>query len=137
MNYRGPYRVLNNTDISRYALQDLVTMKTITRHVTDLRPFHYDPNSIDPIEVARNAQDEFVIERILDHRGTKKGRKYFRTGFEVLVQWAGYDAIYNTWEPYNGPNNTGVRLNETFHEYCRTNKLNYLIPSNLEQEKEE
>ena len=132
MNYQGPYRVLNNTDISRYALQDLVTMKTVTRHVTDLRPFLYDPNMINPIDVARQAQDEFVIEQIIDHRGNKKGRKYHRTGFEVLVQWAGYDETYNTWEPYKGSNNTGVRLNEKFHEYCRQNKLQYLIPSNLE-----
>lgn len=38
-------------------------------------------------------ENEYVVEKIIDKRVTKKGK------VEYLLKWKGYSARYNTWEP--------------------------------------
>jgi len=130
MNYRGPFLVVSN-DTTRYSLQNLVTGDTFDTHVTTLQPFHFDPKVVDPKIVARQAAGEFIVDTIIEIRGTKnsKNRRYNRTGLELLVKWSGYDESYNSWEPYKE-----LRLNSQFHQFCITEGYKYLIPTNLDIE---
>jgi hypothetical protein len=51
-NWRGPLRVVKG-DNSRYTLYDLVSQKTSVYHVSDMKPFLYDPAITNPVDVAR------------------------------------------------------------------------------------
>ena len=75
------------------------------------------------MEVAQHEHSEFVIERILAHRGDKAKR----STLEFLVKWENYDESENTWEPWSN-----VRLTTQLHEYLENNKMRSLIPRNLE-----
>jgi transposase InsO family protein len=74
MTKRGPYRVVNIQG-SQYTIQDLVSEKNFDTHISNLSPFNYDPNRTDPKDVALAEQQEFYVERILNHRGDKTRRK--------------------------------------------------------------
>ena len=131
MNFKGPYRVVDNDANQRYTLQDLVDLSLHTAHAKLLRPYHYDHDFLDPKIVAQHAQNEFVVGEILDIRGTytaRKATKFQRTGLEVLVRWAGYDESNDSWEPYKA-----LRFNDKFLEFCRNTKREYLIPASLEE----
>jgi hypothetical protein len=80
----------------------------------------------DPADVARAEQNEFLVERILEHRhdGSKR-----RTGYEFLVKWTGYDNSENTWEPWEC-----VRDNRELIKYLYTNHLKHFL---TKQQKEE
>ena len=65
---RGPYQVINHNDMDEYVLQNLVTDKLEKFHLTLLRPFVYSETRIDPKEVAIRNTNEFVVERIVNHR---------------------------------------------------------------------
>ncbi len=55
-------------------------------------------------------QDEFVIERIMEHKGdlSKKSTLRFR------VRWLGYQESDDTWEPWSNLSKT-----EALHAYLR------------------
>jgi hypothetical protein len=126
--FKGPFRVINNLG-SRYTVQNLVTMKEEVYLVTDLQPFLFDPNIVDPRVVARNSVDEFDIHSILDIRGPKHKNRWTRSTVQFLVKWDGYDDTYNTWEPYSGLRNTAH-----LHKYLRQQRLTYLLPKDAEEE---
>ena len=90
---------------------------------TDLQPFLFDPNIIDPRVVARDSVDEFDIESIRDISGTKVKNRYVKKDLKFLVHWTGYDDTYDTWDPYEG-----LRDTEQLHKYLRLHKLTHLIP---------
>ena len=56
--FRGPYRVVNKYDSNKnvYTVQNILTNKLEDFHVTNLRPFIYDDDVIDPIDIAIQAQ---------------------------------------------------------------------------------
>jgi hypothetical protein len=122
MHYRGPYRI-TEIDGSRISIQNLVNTQITIAHISQLRPFIYDPIYINPVEVARNAGEEFEVESIVQIRGKRNRHKRFlRTDLEAQVHWLGYSDPYDTWEPYSE-----VKLNETFQQYCWDNDLRYLL----------
>jgi hypothetical protein len=52
----------------------------------------------DLLKLAAADRDEFIVEFIVDHRGSmKKPSK-----LEFKVRWQGYDESEDTWEPYRG-----------------------------------
>ena len=70
LNWRGPMRVIafkNNT----YTVQNLINGKSYDYHVTQLKPFNYDPIETDPADMARKEEQEFLVEEILNHRNLK------------------------------------------------------------------
>jgi hypothetical protein len=123
--WRGPMRVVNFNK-SQYTLQDLVTDKLKNFHVTQLKAFVYDEMDIDPADIARAEQNEFLVESILAHRhdGTKK-----RTNYEFLVKWAGYDESSNTWEPWEF-----VRDNDKLIVYLYNNQLRQFLSKSQKEE---
>ena len=118
-HWRGPMRVVNGKN-SRYTLYDLITHKEKIYHVTDMKPFTYDPTITDPLDVARRDYMEFFLEKILNHRGDLKRKN----NLNFLVKWLGYDDSHNSWEPYSA-----LRDSQQLHDYLIENNLNQLIPT--------
>jgi hypothetical protein len=114
----GPMRVVSNKG-NEYVLHNLVTNLPRHYHVMRIHPFHFDPSVTDPLDIARRDYLEFFIEKVLDHRGHTHRKK----SLEFLIQWTGFDASYNSWEPYKN-----FRDTERLHEYLRSKELSNLIP---------
>ena len=129
MHYRGPYRIIK-IDGSRIEIQNLVNTQTTEAHISQLRPFLYDPNYVNPVEVARNAGEEFEVDSIVEIRGKRNAqRRYKRTDLEVRVHWLGYNDRYDTWEPFSE-----MKFSDKFQQYCWDNNYKYLlIPEALER----
>jgi hypothetical protein len=68
---KGPYKVLNHNRPA-YKIENLVTGKEYTVHVSRLKLFLYDPATTSPLDVARKDLDEVVVEQILEYRGNPK-----------------------------------------------------------------
>lgn len=116
--YRGPMRVVLFHD-STYIVQDLVTLKNEQVHVSLLKKFEYDPDLVDPAEVARHDTQEFIVEQILQHKGSFDHKK----NLVFKVRWQGYTPENDTWEPW-----AHLRDNVQLHEYLRQNNLAKHIP---------
>jgi hypothetical protein len=65
--FKGPYEVLARKDANTYVLKDVVQDKTIERHVTSLRPFYFDKQYTNPVEVARFDNFFFLQTVIVTH----------------------------------------------------------------------
>ena len=65
---------------------------------------------------------EFIVDIISGNRNKQNGQ-LLRKELRVKVRWAGYSANFDTWESYNT-----IKHNIVFHQYCRRNNLEYLIP---------
>ena len=103
-------------------VDDLVnTRLRYSLHVKRVRPFHAPPLGpiLPPAEIARRDSNEFVVEKILEHRGDPKKRTSLR--FQVL--WAGYPLSEATWLPWGE-----LRDNSALHEYLRLHHLERLVP---------
>ena len=124
MHWRGPYRILKvNPGGVQYVLQDLVTLKESVHHVKQLKSFQWDSEFVNPTDVARANQNEFLIDAIKAHRGnwTKV------SSLQFLVSWSGYDESFDQWLPWKE-----LRLTEQLHAYLREHGKERLIPRNIE-----
>ncbi len=123
MHYKGPYLVMK-IDGPVFKLKNIATNTVFTANQAHIHPFNYESEYTDPAIVQQHIEQEFLVEEILQHRGTRSNanRRYLRGGFEVLVQWTGFSEDYNTWEPYEAVKNTAK-----FHEYLVRNRLQYLL----------
>jgi transposase InsO family protein len=115
-SWRGPMRVVSGSN-SRYTLYDLITNKEKEYHVSDMKQFLYDPNYVDPVDVARRDHMEFFVESIVSHRGNLN-----RSAIEFLVKWRDYPESENSWEPYSS-----LRDNAILHDYLKLKNLHRLI----------
>ena len=79
-HYSSPYRVIQSID-SKVAIQNLITEERHEVIVSQLKPFRFDPNIVNPVQVANHAQQEFLPERILHIDGDRsvRTRRYLRT----------------------------------------------------------
>ena len=116
--HKGPYQVRGQKQ-SIYIIEDLVLGKQIKTHVHNLRPFIFSPNRVNPVEVAQQNEQEFMVRDIIAHRGDH----HRRSSMEFLVRWTGYDASSNSWEPYKA-----LMHVDKLHEYLREHKMRSLIP---------
>jgi hypothetical protein len=116
--WRGPLKVISN-DKSEYQLHDLVQNKTKPYHVSDMKPFVFDPLLTNPLDIARRDYLEFFVEKVLDMRGDPKRLQ----SLTFYIKWLGYDETHNTWEPWKEVRDVGV-----LHTYLRANNLTKIIP---------
>ena len=100
---QGPYQVIGRNQ-SVYIIEDLVRGKQIRTHVHNLRPFILNPAQVHPQDVAQQNEQEFIVG-------------------EILVRWAGYDVISNSWEQYKA-----LMHVDQLNEYLREHRMRSLIP---------
>ena len=65
-----------------YFIKDLVLGKQIKTHVHNLRPFLFSPDQVNPVEVAQQNEQEFMVRDIIAHRGDH----HKRSSMEFLVR---------------------------------------------------
>ena len=123
-NLRGPLRVVSNVG-STYSVQDLVTNKLESVHVTQLRPFEYDPHRVEPRLIANKDQQMWEVDEIIAHRGSAKKR----SAMTFRVRWTGFTEDDDTWEPWKN-----LRKNLKLHAYLRKSNLTALLPRPGEDE---
>ena len=116
--HKGPYQVIGKRQFI-YIIEDLVKGKQIKTHVHNLRPFVLSPTQVNPIDVAQQNEQEFVVDGILAHRGNH----HRRSTMKFLVRWAGYDESSNSWEPYKA-----LMHVDKLHDYLREHRMRALIP---------
>jgi transposase InsO family protein len=116
--HRGPYQVRGRKQ-SIYIIEDLILGKQIKTHVHNLRPFLFNPQRVNPQEVAQQNEQEFMVRDIVAHRGDH----HRRSSMQFLVRWTGYDASSDSWEPYKA-----LMHVDKLHEYLREHKMRSLIP---------
>jgi hypothetical protein len=117
--WKGPLRVITNTR-SEYLLLDLITNKQKSYHVSDMKPFIFDPLQTDPTDIARRDYLEFFVEKIISMTGEPKKVRTLK----FLVKWVGYDDSHNSIEPW-----ANLRDVDVLHNYLRQHKLEHLIPT--------
>ena len=120
---KGPYKVINSVG-SAYTIQNLVTNKLETVHITQLHPYRYDPNETDPRQTANLDSETWDVERIIRHKGEFKSK----SSLSFQVRWSGFSAEHDTWEPWSSVRNT-----EAMHKYLREKNLAKWIPKSILQ----
>ena len=84
-----------------------------------MKEFHFHLGQIDPVDIARRDYLEYFVEGIISHEGNPKKL----TSLSFLVKWLGYDASWNSWEPW-----ANLRRTVPLHDYLRRHNMEKLIP---------
>jgi transposase InsO family protein len=113
----GPYQVLSHKG-AKYEVVNLVTGKTLFRHISQLSEFNATRCS--PTEVATRNTSAYLVQEVLSHTGTPAKKAQMR----FTVRWLGYGPGDDTQEPWKVLQNNWV-----FHQYCRQQNLHKLIPA--------
>ncbi|KAJ9526430.1 hypothetical protein QJQ45_009903 [Haematococcus lacustris] len=95
--YVGPFVVEAKINANAYRLTLPATMSRLhpVFHVSLLKKYSGSDVGIMPPPVEwMDETPVYYVERLLDHRYVRAGK-----AGEFLVQWEGYDASFNTWEP--------------------------------------
>lgn len=109
-------------------LQNLIDEKITFHHVNLTKPFVYDPNRVDPIEISRKTAAEgaeYIVEDILDHGliddfNNKDIKKAKKENIVFLIKWAIGEPSLEPWK---------VMLNTTkLKEYLEKMELKNMIP---------
>jgi hypothetical protein len=114
--YRGPMIIVDKENDNIFSVTDLVSNKILRLHVDRLRLFNCPDNTTpnELLELASADKDEFIVDFIVQHTGTKK------SNYEFLIRWQGYDPADDTWLPYSE-----VKDLQALDDYSRTHpKLN-------------
>jgi hypothetical protein len=119
MNLKGPMRVVNIL-VNTYTLLDLTTNKESDVHITRLRPFEYDAQYTDPVDIAQRDTSLTEVKNILNHWGSTK----HKANMQFHVQWA--DDTEESWLPWGE-----LRSNEVLHRYLISKGLRKLIPKSF------
>ena len=101
-------------------LRNLVTGKESDYHIQLLKPFIFDERVTDPLEIAIQEDDGYIVDEILQHRHLRGNKG----PYEYLVRWTGYQDT--SWEPLKMIQRVGK-----FHEYARKHRLIRFIPKAL------
>ena len=115
---KGPFQVVNILG-SVYTVRNLVTNKCEDFHITNLRPFLYDPEMTDPRDVANADQGIMDVKKITEHEFNANYPKRYAL-YTFKVHWA--DGT-ESWEPWSA-----VRRNEVLHDYLKLKGLERFIP---------
>ena len=99
-HYKGPFQI---TDVNsqRINVRNLLTQKVRSFHPAHLHPFIVDTNQVNPLDIAKQANQEYVVDKILKINGHQNDQgRYYKRGLEFQVRWEGYDESEDSWEPY-------------------------------------
>jgi hypothetical protein len=118
--HRGPYRVVK-INMNHYTVQNLVTNQLEEFQVNLLRPFIYDPTTVDPRDIAMRDHDMWTVEMIVNHKFAHNKPKN-KSNLYFKVRWTGFPPESDTWEPYKNLRNV-----EALHQYLREHKMNSFI----------
>ena len=124
-NLRGPFKVISKTYRNGkgtiYTCQHLATNKLEDFHVTNLQPFNYDPQRVNPIDVALRDNENFLIDKVIKHRFINN-KAQIKSNLEFLIKFIGEDK--ESWEPWKN-----VSKLEKVHQYCKLDKnLTKFVP---------
>ena len=106
-------------NFAEYTLLDLITHKEKVYHMTQLKPFQFDPTQVDPIDIDRREYPEFFTEDILEMKGNI--RAYLTLTFHVKC--LNYTQEHKTWEPW-----THMRKSQKEHKFLINKNLKHFIP---------
>ena len=119
-NLKGPLEVVAHTGNS-YNLRNLGTQKLATHHVTDLQLFQYDPQVVDPMEIANSDTQSFIVDGIVSHTGDKRTKM----NMMFMHKWRGYEGHPDEFSEVPWGN---LKNNVFLHNYLRENNMTSLIP---------
>jgi len=125
MRLRGPFQVVTH-DGPRYTVRNLTNNKTHDVHVSQLRPFQYDPATTDPRAIAMNEMSMRDIEQVLQHRGNLYGPK---AELSFLVRWLNSTPADDSWVPWKT-----VYRSPAAHAYLIGIKRTSMIPAEFRQQ---
>ena len=112
-NLRGPLQVITNSG-ANYSLRDEATGRIVQAHVSRLTPFLYDKDRVDPVAIAAKDSDQYLVERIVNHRGyTGTGASNKISKLWLEVKWVGFEET--DWQQWTGNLNKNIRA----HDYMR------------------
>ena len=117
LRWEGPFQVLHTED-GTCKLKNMVSEKTRDVHVSRLKPFIL-PEDIQPLDIARHDYQEFVVEKIVAHRGPIR----YKSRMEFKVRWLGYAEDQDLWLSWRE-----LLHNRALHVYLLENKMQKLIP---------
>jgi hypothetical protein len=108
----GPFPIVKKVNEVAFQLELPANMKAHNVfHVSLLKHYRDDPNTGPPPPPEVLGEDlEYSVERVLDHRDRRIGRRNVR---EYLVRWEGYGPEHNTWEPQSNM----VNATPAIHDY--------------------
>ena len=112
--WRGPMIVMSIAG-NTYECQDVLTQETSEFDVSRLKLYKHD-EAVAAEEAATWDDERFLVEDMLDHRGSPKSR----TKMKFKVRWQGFGPESDTWEPY-----ALVKTLEVFQRYKTVKKLKY------------
>ena len=126
--WRGPLKVVSNND-TNYQLLDLTNGKTEGGYnIHDLRPFSFDPERYDPLDIALKDTDLRVVEQIfkainMTSRKEKRIDKEKEKNLHFQIKWK--DEVFPLGENENDKLNfvhyKDLRNNQVLHAFIRTN----------------
>jgi transposase InsO family protein len=119
---KGPFRVVNYVERNgRYTVQNLNTNKLEDYHLTNLQPFGFDDQRVDPRVIAQTDVlgdvTLYDVDAIEGHRPVKPKRA---TMLWFKVKWANGELTEEPWD--------NVRDNIVVHEYLRKVGWSKFIP---------
>jgi hypothetical protein len=133
----GPFKVVKAVNETTYKLDLAETQKKIhpVFHSSLLKRYKGTvPQKVMPIVLEEDADSNGTYQRyevhaIVDHRITHRTRPRAdgtRTakradGVEYLIQWKGFDAIHNTWEPASNVDKAATLLREYWQRWRMRN----------------
>jgi hypothetical protein len=116
--------VISTDGENLYTIQNLVTGVINEAHIQHLKPFYYDPSNFNPLIIAAKDNNEFIVDKIIDHAFDEDGIPLWR------VHWSGYDESEDTWEPLEN-----LQHVDQFHIYCQSiPSLHKYLPSTIRKE---
>ncbi|KAJ9510841.1 hypothetical protein QJQ45_027743, partial [Haematococcus lacustris] len=122
----GPFKVLGLVGQVAVSLQLPASMSRLhpVFHVSLIKPYTgTDVGFMPPPVEWLDEEPVYYVERLLDHRHVHAGKAK-----EYLVQWEGYDADHNTWEPRSNL----VGCDKILAEYNAAHNLNSAGSSRLQ-----
>ena len=101
----GPYRVIRRIG-DNLEVQNLIDEKITFHHVNLTKPFVYDPNRVDPIEISRKTAAEgaeYIVEDILDHGliddfNNKDIKRAKKENIVFLIKWSIGEPSLEPWK---------------------------------------